>query len=157
MSNDILIMYAAILSIILTVLFLVVLAFIIRDFNRKFTAYLNTNSDKNKVISNQLSLIHDAIIVLGTIIRPSCVQMLNKYIVSPEHSVLKDMYKCSQIYEDTCRGDECCCSCKFQRILYALSSHDELRAMGIICNVGDVEVLITEHGTCPLYEKKDIL
>jgi len=157
MDINVLIYYLAFAAIFLIVLFIVVFVVVLKNFDAKFNGYLTSTTEKSKIISNQLSLIHDSILILSTILRPSCVEMLNKYLSEPNNILLKDLYRCSQIHDDKCQGTKCCCTCKYQRVLYSLNSQEELKDIAILCSVGDIDVLSSDHGTCPLYDEREIL
>lgn len=154
-TNEDTILYAGFVGIVLIILFILFFALLLRAFDYKFNAFLNTSLDNEKAIGEQLSFLYDAILILGTMIKPSCVDVLLKYIHKSNNVVLRDMHQCSKASTIACQGFECCCNCSFQRILYVLTGQEEeLKMTGILCAVGDIDILIAEHGHCPLYKRK---
>lgn len=141
------------IAVTLCVLFIAVFTLLVRDFDKRFSSYLRNSSDRSRLISNQLSTIYDTLLIISTILKPSCVDALKKYLIDPENSLLKDIYSCSQT-EIQCMGSNCCCTCVHQKKLYTLNSSEELKSVAVICGAGGVDIISSEHGTCPLFEKR---
>jgi len=139
-------------TIIVFVVFIIVFSLVVRDFDKRFNLFLKTAPLNIKNISVRLDGIHDVLLVMSTLLKPSCIEVLRKHIITPSNELLRDIYLCSQI-EDTCQGRECCCSCIHQKDLYALTADEELKSVAVICKVKDVDTIISGHGHCVLYER----
>ena len=140
-------------AVIVFVVFIVVFSFVVRGFDARFTIFLKRAIVDIKAVNTQLGILHDVLLLISTLLKPACLDVLRKRLINPNLSLLKDLYTCSQV-ASKCQGTLCCCTCTYQRVLYAMTADEELKDVAFMCSAGGINTIISEHGECALHEKK---
>lgn len=152
-------LYIWIASILLCVICLVTLVLVFIDFEKRFNMYICNAVTRSTLVRTRLDTLHDTILMMGAVFRPTYFSTFRKYIAHPDNSLQKDIQK-ELLDTSVCKGSDCCCKCAHHSVLNVRDNGTVWR-VGCVCTIcahtdANTTYVHTQHGYCSKFCEKVI-